>query len=169
MADFYAYAGLFLAAFMAATLLPMQSEAVLAGLLVAGCQYSGRHSQLGAGALAVAGARQPLVPRHPGTACPGRGVVSPLWALVLAVQLAACGRRPADPGRRPPAGAIARVPVAGIHRQGWPLPAGGHSGATRPVDVGQAGCGRINGTCGAALIGRRPSSRGSVISSTMVA
>lgn len=38
MADFYAYAGLFLAAFLAATLLPMQSEAVLAGLLVAGGQ-----------------------------------------------------------------------------------------------------------------------------------
>ena len=38
MADPYAYAGLFLAAFLAATLLPMQSEAVLAGLLVAGGQ-----------------------------------------------------------------------------------------------------------------------------------
>ena len=38
MADFYAYGGLFLAAFLAATVLPMQSEAVLAGLLVAGNQ-----------------------------------------------------------------------------------------------------------------------------------
>ena len=38
MADVYAFAGLFLAAFLAATLLPMQSEAVLAGLVVAGGQ-----------------------------------------------------------------------------------------------------------------------------------
>jgi membrane protein YqaA with SNARE-associated domain len=38
MADPFAYVGLFLAAFLAATLLPMQSEAVLAALLVAGGQ-----------------------------------------------------------------------------------------------------------------------------------
>lgn len=35
LADISAYAGLFLAAFIAATLLPMQSEAVLVGLLLA--------------------------------------------------------------------------------------------------------------------------------------
>jgi membrane protein YqaA with SNARE-associated domain len=34
--DFAAYAGLFLTAFIAATILPMQSEAVLAGLLLSG-------------------------------------------------------------------------------------------------------------------------------------
>ena len=38
MIDLAAYAGLFTAAFVAATLLPAQSEAVLAGLLVAGAQ-----------------------------------------------------------------------------------------------------------------------------------
>lgn len=38
MIDLAAYAGLFLSALVAATLLPMQSEAVLAGLLVAGTQ-----------------------------------------------------------------------------------------------------------------------------------
>ncbi|MBS7546134.1 YqaA family protein [Ancylobacter oerskovii] len=38
MIDLAAYAGLFLAALVAATILPMQSEAVLAGLLVAGKQ-----------------------------------------------------------------------------------------------------------------------------------
>lgn len=36
MADLSAYAGLFLAAFLAATILPAQSEAVLAGLLMSG-------------------------------------------------------------------------------------------------------------------------------------
>lgn len=36
--DFAAYSGLFLAAFVAATILPAQSEAVLAGLIVAGTQ-----------------------------------------------------------------------------------------------------------------------------------
>ena len=36
MLDFAAYAGLFSAAFIAATLLPMQSEAVLVGLLLSG-------------------------------------------------------------------------------------------------------------------------------------
>ncbi|OYU47441.1 MAG: hypothetical protein CFE31_16860 [Rhizobiales bacterium PAR1] len=36
--DFAAYSGLFLAAFVAATILPAQSEAVLAGLMVAGAQ-----------------------------------------------------------------------------------------------------------------------------------
>lgn len=36
MDDFAAYSGLFLAAFVAATILPMQSEAALAGLLLAG-------------------------------------------------------------------------------------------------------------------------------------
>lgn len=38
MADIAAYAGLFVAAFIAATILPAQSEAVLAGLIVAGAQ-----------------------------------------------------------------------------------------------------------------------------------
>ncbi|GAB4068924.1 DedA family protein [Ancylobacter sonchi] len=38
MIDLAAYAGLFLSALVAATILPMQSEAVLAGLLVAGAQ-----------------------------------------------------------------------------------------------------------------------------------
>jgi membrane protein YqaA with SNARE-associated domain len=36
MADFTLYTGLFMAAFLAATLIPMQSEAVLAGLLLTG-------------------------------------------------------------------------------------------------------------------------------------
>ncbi|TIM03837.1 MAG: DedA family protein, partial [Mesorhizobium sp.] len=36
MADVTAYGGLFLTAFAAATILPLQSEAVLAGLLMAG-------------------------------------------------------------------------------------------------------------------------------------
>ena len=36
MSDVAAYSGLFLAAFLAATILPAQSEAVLAGLLIAG-------------------------------------------------------------------------------------------------------------------------------------
>lgn len=39
MSTFAAYAGLFLAAFIAATILPAQSEAVLAGLILGG-QYS---------------------------------------------------------------------------------------------------------------------------------
>ena len=34
MAEFYAYGGLFLTAFAAATIFPMQSEAVLIGLLL---------------------------------------------------------------------------------------------------------------------------------------
>ncbi len=38
MADLAAYGGLFLAALLAATILPMQSEAVLAGLILAGHQ-----------------------------------------------------------------------------------------------------------------------------------
>lgn len=38
MADLAAYGGLFLAALLAATILPMQSEAVLAGLILAGRQ-----------------------------------------------------------------------------------------------------------------------------------
>ena len=38
MTDFFSYWGLFLAAFIAATLLPAQSELVLSGLLVAGQQ-----------------------------------------------------------------------------------------------------------------------------------
>ncbi len=38
MLDFGAYGGLFRAAFLAATLLPAQSEAVLAGLVIAGRQ-----------------------------------------------------------------------------------------------------------------------------------
>jgi len=38
MADLLAYGGLFTAAFLAATILPLQSEAVLAGLLIAGRQ-----------------------------------------------------------------------------------------------------------------------------------
>lgn len=38
MTDLLAYGGLFLASFLAATVLPMQSEAVLAGLLLAGGQ-----------------------------------------------------------------------------------------------------------------------------------
>lgn len=38
MLDISAYLGLFMAAFLAATLLPMQSEAVLVGLLLAGQQ-----------------------------------------------------------------------------------------------------------------------------------
>jgi membrane protein YqaA with SNARE-associated domain len=36
MVDFLAYAGLFLTAFLAATILPAQSEAVLGGMIVAG-------------------------------------------------------------------------------------------------------------------------------------
>jgi membrane protein YqaA with SNARE-associated domain len=40
MNDLTAYSGLFLAAFLAATILPAQSEAVLAGLLIAGQQPS---------------------------------------------------------------------------------------------------------------------------------
>jgi len=38
MVDLLAYGGLFAAAFLAATILPLQSEAVLAGLLIAGSQ-----------------------------------------------------------------------------------------------------------------------------------
>ena len=38
LGDFAAFGGLFLAAFVAATVLPMQSEGVLAGLLLAGAQ-----------------------------------------------------------------------------------------------------------------------------------
>ena len=41
MVDLLAYSGLFSAAFLAATLLPLQSEAVLAGLLLAGRQSVG--------------------------------------------------------------------------------------------------------------------------------
>ena len=38
LADAAAYGGLFLAAFLAATILPLQSEAALAGLVLAGHQ-----------------------------------------------------------------------------------------------------------------------------------
>lgn len=41
MVDAAAYGGLFLAALLAATILPMQSEAVLAGLILAGAQPVG--------------------------------------------------------------------------------------------------------------------------------
>jgi membrane protein YqaA with SNARE-associated domain len=41
MADFAAYGGLFMAAFLAATLIPAQSESVLTGLLLAGGQNAG--------------------------------------------------------------------------------------------------------------------------------
>ena len=50
-----AYVGLFLSALVAATILPMQSEAVLVGLLIAyGRKCSGIGDQLGAGAVSGA-------------------------------------------------------------------------------------------------------------------
>ena len=52
MADWSAYGGLFLSAFIAATLLPTASEAVLVGLVVAGqqpvvCLLCRGHSETG--------------------------------------------------------------------------------------------------------------------------
>ena len=64
LADAAAYGGLFLSALVAATILPMQSEAVLVGLVLAGQQPVGRARRAGGAGEVLGGvgdqARLPL-------------------------------------------------------------------------------------------------------------
>ena len=106
MTDLAAYAGLFAAAFSAATILPLQSEAAFAGLLLTGAyplwalllvastgNIAGFGGQLAPGPQRGTPARQALVSGWTASAGAGTALVSPLRQMVPAIELGSGDRR----------------------------------------------------------------------------
>jgi Predicted membrane protein len=131
------YLGLFLAAFLAATLLPAQSETVLVALLLGGhpawllVLVASAGNILGSlvnwwlGRGVAHYSRPALVPGQAGGAGAGTRLVRALRTLVAAAELGAHHWRSADPGRRRDARTAALVPAAGGAGQGRSLSGAG--------------------------------------------
>jgi hypothetical protein len=141
---FAAYGGLFAAAFAAATILPAQSEAALAGLLATDAGSRRQHrkfprfdGELGSWSRDRTLSRQALVSRPFHGARPSHRLVSSLWKMVPAVELGTDHRRPADRGR----GGVARAAMELCRnrrpREDYALP-GCRRGGAEP-DVNQNG------------------------------
>ena len=141
-----ALAALFLSAFAAATILPMQSEAALAALILAGSHplpvliaVAGTGNTLGAVVNWWLGGRietfrgRPWFPASPQAAGESAGVVSALGQIFAASVMAAVWRRCADGRCRPDARKAAAVPRPCRHWQVRPLHCAGAAGQRRAL------------------------------------
>jgi len=129
MTELAALSGLFMAAFVAATILPAQSEAVLVGLI-----YTGHYAVWILVAVASVGNVLGSVVNW----LLGRGIErfrnrpSALRQMVTAAQLGTDHRRPLNRGRWRDARTFSGVSSARHHRQGWSLRGAGE----RDVEFG---------------------------------
>ncbi len=144
-----AYAGLFLAAFLAATLLPAQSETALVALqltkdypVIALVAVASLGNVLGSVVNWLIGRGidrdEALVSGLCRTAHGGAALVRALRQVVASGELAADRRRSDHGGRRRPPGTAADLPRPRLHRQGRPLCGTGAGG--KPMDLTAVGC-----------------------------
>ena len=134
MDDVVIYGGLFVAAFVAATILPMQSEALFAGLLISDAYSTSLLLAVASAGNILGSVVNWLLGRgidrfrdrswFPASKDGSRAcyeMVPPLWQVDIAAKLDADRRRSADGRRGHYAGTLLELCGACRDRKGWPL------------------------------------------------